>query len=459
MDLVYLFKGGNKTELFLSIKSVWNFLKGYRHIYVVGDYVTFPTVKSVISLQHGTSRYNNSYLKIVDACNHPDISDDFLLMNDDFIFLKPVHVNDIPTYYLEGEIERLSTNLKDTRHSLFKNTVEHLKSEDKPLNHFDVHFPMVINKEKFLSMPSDKDYAYRSLYGNLFSENLKHLDQGDNVCKTLPEFSKKFETFSIISTHNHLIQEAKLNVLSKVKKLFSSKLYISMTSTPPRFKYLSEVIRNLKQQTRPFEKIILNIPKEYKRYPGEYQLPEEVLNDEKVYVNHVDVDLGPITKILPIKDLEFIDDMDLIFTVDDDIEYIKNIIHRFMNEFEREEREYAITGRGLVIKGKKAFRDGEIITRFLQGYSGCLYRKVYFKNFSEEYLDLILNKRECFVSDDIVISAWLEKENIKIKNLRLTISKDLKSLDYGLQEDRLSIERTNDVSVYVTAMKQLNIKT
>jgi len=458
MDLVYLFKGGSKTELFLSIKSVWNFLKGYRHIYVVGDHVDFPTVKVVMSLQNGSSRYNNSYLKIVDACNHPDISDDFLLMNDDFIFLKPVHVNDIPTYYLEGEIERLSTNLNDTRHSLFRNTVEHLKSKGKPLNHFDVHFPMVINKKKFLSMPSDKDYAYRSLYGNLFSKNLKHLDQGDNVCKTLPEFSKKFETFSIISTHNHLIQEAKLNVVSKIKKLFSSKLYISMTSTPPRFKYLLEAVKKLKQQSKPFEKIILNIPKEYKRFPGEYQLPEEITNDEKVYVNYIDVDLGPITKILPVKDLDFIHDMDLIFTVDDDIEYARNLLHRFVREFEKEEREYAITGRGLLIKGKKAFRDGEMFSKFLQGYSGCLYRKVYFKNFSEEHLNLILNKRECFVSDDIVISNWLEKQNTKIKNLRLTTNKDVKSLQYGLQEDRLSIERTTDVDVYVTAMKQLNIE-
>lgn len=458
MDLVYLYKGGSKTELFLSIKSVWNFLKGYRHIYVVGDYVFFPTVKNVISLQHGTSRYNNSYLKIVDACNHPDISDDFLLMNDDFMFLKPVHVNDIPTYYLEGEIERLSTLNKDTRHSLFSTTVEYLKSQNKPLNHFDVHFPMVINKEKFLSMPTDKEYAYRSLYGNLFSENLQHLDQGDNVCRNLQEFNSKIETFSIISTHNHLIQEAKLNVVSKIKKLFSSKLYISMTSTPPRFKYLAEAIKKLKQQTRPFEKIILNIPKEYKRYPGEYTLPEEILSDDKVYVNYIDIDLGPITKVLPVKDIDFINDMDLIFTVDDDIEYTNTTIQRFINEFEREEREYAITGRGLIIKGKKAFRDGEIITNYLQGYSGCLYRKVYFKNFSDAYLDLILNKRECFVSDDIVISAWLENQNIKIKNLKFTVGKDLKSLDYGLQEDRLSLERTHDVSVYVTAINQLKTK-
>ena len=458
MDLVYLFKGGSKTELFLSIKSVWNFLKGYRHIYVVGDHVDFPTVKVLMSLQNGTSRYNNSYLKIVDACNHPDISNNFILMNDDFIFLKPVHVNDLPTYYLKGGIEDLSTNLKDTRHSLFKSTVDYLKSQNKPLNHFDVHFPMIINKKKFLSMPSDKDYAYRSLYGNLFSKNLEHLDQGDNVCRTLQEFSSKFEKFSIISTHNHLIQEAKLNVVSKVKKLFLSKLYISMTSTPPRFKYLAEAIKNLKQQTRPFEKIILNIPREYKRYPGEYSFPEEVLNDDKVYVNYIDVDLGPITKILPIKDLDFINDMDLIFTVDDDIEYARNLLHRFVREFEKEEREYAITGRGLMIKGKKAFRDGEIFTRFLQGYSGCLYRKVYFKNFSEEHVNLILDKRECFVSDDIVLSAWLEQQNIKIKNLRVTTNKDVKSLDYGLQEDRLSIERTTDVKVYLDAAKQLNIK-
>ena len=90
-----------------------------------------------------------------------------------------------------------------------------------------------------------------------------------------------------------------------------------MTSTPPRFKHLSEAIKNLKQQTRPFEKIILNIPKEYKRFPGEYQLPEEVLNDEKIYVNYVDVDLGPITKILPVKDLEFINDMDVCMAAAD----------------------------------------------------------------------------------------------------------------------------------------------
>jgi hypothetical protein len=458
MDLVYLFKGGSKTELFLSIKSAWNFLKGYRHIYVVGDYVNFPTVKVIMSLQNGTNRYNNSYLKLVDACNYSDISDDFILMNDDFIFLKPLHVNDLSNYYIKDQIESLSNNLNDTRNHLFKNTVDYLKSKNKPLNHFDVHFPMVINKNNFLSMPSDKEYAYRSLYGNLFYKKLKHLDQGDNVCKNLKEFNIKLKTFSIISTHDNLIKEAKINVVSKIKKLFSSKIYISMTSVPSRFTHLPEIIKNLKLQTTAFEKIILNIPKEYKRYPGEHILPEEIINDEKVYINYIDVDLGPISKIIPVKDLDFINNMDLIFTVDDDVEYSSNLLQKFVKEFEREQNEYVITGRGLSIKNNKAFGDIKPITRFLQGFSGCLYRKAYIKDFSEEYINIILNNRESFVSDDIILSLWLEKQNIKIKNLKLEKNKEVKPLNFGLQEDRLSIERTSDVKVYVDAAKQLNVE-
>jgi hypothetical protein len=456
MDLVYLYKGGSKTELFLSIKSVWNFLKGYRHIYIIGDYVEFPTVKSVISLQHGTSRYNNSYLKMIDACNHPDISDDFLLMNDDFIFLKDVHVNDIPTYHLTG-IKELGNNPADTRHVLFRNTTEYLESQNKPLNHFDVHFPMVINKKKFLSMPSDKEYAYRSLYGNLYSENLEYLEHGDNVCRSLDEFNKKFEKFPIISTHNSLILEGKLNVIGKLKKHFSSKLYISMTSTPPRFEKLPEVVKYLKAQTVPFEKILLHIPKEYKRFPGEYTLPDSILNDEKIYVNYVDVDLGPITKVLPVKDLDFVNNADLIFSVDDDIAYSPNTLKRFILEFQKEEREYAITGCGLKIERFKARRNSERIVSLLQGFSGCLYRKVHFKNFSDQYLTAILNNHECFVSDDIVISGWLKEQNIKIKGLNN--SKDLKTLDYGFNQDALHKERPNGyVGIYVEAMKQLNFK-
>lgn len=454
MDLVYLYKGGSKTELFLSIKSVWKFLKGYRHIYIVGDYVEFPTVKNVISLQHGTSRYNNSYLKMIDACNHPDISDDFLLMNDDFIFLKDVHVNDIPTYHLTG-IKELGNTPADTRHVLFRNTAEYLESQNKPLNHFDVHFPMIINKKKFLSMPSDKEYAYRSLYGNLYSENLEYLEQGDNVCKSLDEFSKKFEKFPIISTHNKLIMDAKLNVVGKLKKHFLPKLYISMTSTPPRFEKLPEVIKYLKAQTVSFEKILLHIPKEYKRFPGEYTLPDSILNDEKIYVNYVDVDLGPITKVLPVKDLDFVNDADLIFTADDDVGYMPNVLRKFLIEFEREEREYAITGKPLKIVNSQAQTDFNKIVGFVQGFSGCLYRKVYFKNFSDEYLEAILSNHECFVSDDIVISGWLKQQNIKIKGLNNI--RDLRILNHGLQNDRLSAERPRGyVKIYVEAMKQLN---
>jgi len=70
-------------------------------------------------------------------------------------------------------------------------------------------------------------------------------------------------------------------------------LVISLTTIPPRFAQLPRVIAGLRAQTACPARILLTIPRQYRRFPGSYALPKlegvEVLRPER--------DPGPIGKV------------------------------------------------------------------------------------------------------------------------------------------------------------------
>lgn len=118
------------------------------------------------------AKERNIMRKVLAACDHPDISDDFFFMNDDLFLLKKPPV-DYPFYY-DKPLERKVETRRSQDHYLWaqRNTCEILKKEGLPTLNYDVHFPIVYNKEKFKQVMAMYDwsiqhgYVVKSLYCN-----------------------------------------------------------------------------------------------------------------------------------------------------------------------------------------------------------------------------------------------------------------------------------------------------
>jgi len=190
IDLVYILGTGSKwnnIELRLSLRSVEKKLTGYRNIYIVGENPGFLSQKVIHlpfpDMLSSKNADGNMALKILHACANPELSDDFLFMNDDFIINKPVNTLKFPLYH-KGDMKERSDEYwkaQPYRYRL-RRTFEALLERGLPTMQYDYHAPMIMNKHKFIEVMAQYDFqsdiglTFRSLYGNTLKLPAEHLD-------------------------------------------------------------------------------------------------------------------------------------------------------------------------------------------------------------------------------------------------------------------------------------------
>lgn len=173
MDWVIPVKQAEPTdELRYALRSIavnaphdriW--LVGYRPAWVRG-------VEHIPTRQKGT-KYANTTLAVRAACEHPDVSDPFVLANDDFFILRPLRrvpvlhrgpVRDVEAYYATRANGKYVRGMRETRELM-----EALGIED-PLS-YELHVPLPIRKSgmlRALDVGAHLPVLHkRSLYGNL----------------------------------------------------------------------------------------------------------------------------------------------------------------------------------------------------------------------------------------------------------------------------------------------------
>jgi hypothetical protein len=190
MDMVWVYKNtSNSDELEYSIKSAKNVEHG-REI-VVGDKPLFETTaehkKPYIVRWAYLSPHHDVVSKLNYACTL-DISDDFILMNDDFYCLIPTTIPTAHRGTLDDHIAGRRVN--DSYTKTLSKTNDYLKSLgiDKPLS-YELHIPMVFNKDKLSIMYEELIPRYthasvmltRSLYGNIYNIGGEYMDDVKNA--------------------------------------------------------------------------------------------------------------------------------------------------------------------------------------------------------------------------------------------------------------------------------------
>lgn len=174
MDVLYILGRGSKhddMELRLSLRCLEKNARGVDRVFIVGNCPDWVQNVTHIPAEDTWTAENNAFQKILKACRS-DISDEFLLMNDDFFMIESFSTN--YEYFSKGKLEKREKN--DPYSLSINKTFDFVKRYNKTPNNFEVHCPFRINKHRALLLEGIAEYfkkqdtgiLFRSLYGNVF---------------------------------------------------------------------------------------------------------------------------------------------------------------------------------------------------------------------------------------------------------------------------------------------------
>jgi hypothetical protein len=192
MDFVYICKDGINEELRYSIRSVVESFPD-SNIWVVGGKPPWY-IGNYINVKQVLTKYRNAIQNLKAICNSNEISEEFVLMNDDFYIIK--NINTIKTYNGGLLLDKINLYQKINSNSNYTRklaaTYKKIKSlgTENPLD-YELHVPMVMEKKKLKQILENNDqFLWRSIYGNVFGvggeqmEDVKVYSRGPLVLKS-----------------------------------------------------------------------------------------------------------------------------------------------------------------------------------------------------------------------------------------------------------------------------------
>lgn len=173
MDVVYVTRNGENPELRYSLRSLSNI--DHNQVWVFGGlpaWLDTHVVNVRIRRQSPADPYGSVRGHIAAACNTPDVSDPFMLWNDDFYAMR--YVGEIPPMHrgplskLVAEMEHLNTPWVRG----LREVAEALSEWTNPVS-YDVHAPLIVHKNdmrealRWASSAKNSAAHVRTFYGNL----------------------------------------------------------------------------------------------------------------------------------------------------------------------------------------------------------------------------------------------------------------------------------------------------
>lgn len=187
MDLIYPLGSGSKwnnNEIRFSIRSAFKNLSGFRNIYVIGDdpgclqhlatiegheihFLPFPD-------KYGHRNADGNIIeKVRYTCTIPELSEHFIMMNDDNYFLKHMHVSQVTPFH-KGNMNNIDPiAFVSTWGARLGRTRLHLTLQGLQPLHFDHHAPFPMQKslvqatyDRFPDYKTDIGLTVKSLYGS-----------------------------------------------------------------------------------------------------------------------------------------------------------------------------------------------------------------------------------------------------------------------------------------------------
>lgn len=175
LDAVYFVRDGENEELRYSLRSVEANLR-CRKVWIIGgkpddinpdEFARIPQPKS-----NGTKwdRVRSNFRLVA---SNDEITEDFILMNDDFFINQPTSkIEPATAGTLQEHIERIERNYRNapTTYTIeLRRAQRVLEEAGLTTNSYELHIPMIINRKKLAETLAffPPRHATRSLYGNL----------------------------------------------------------------------------------------------------------------------------------------------------------------------------------------------------------------------------------------------------------------------------------------------------
>jgi len=213
LDVVYVVREGETNEsLIYSLRSLDNIPHG--KVFISGGCP--PELKGVYHIQKDAGGMEmpdqeDSNLNLFLASINPDLSDDFIFMNDDFFILKKLP--EIPVMHQGSLDERIAAYRSDNR---FHQAYSLIRTRDvlmtlnnynpaEPLLSYELHMPMVMNKYKLAYMFEMwrslglELFALRprTMYGNMYKLKGVNTRDAKNTVDTEGRFTSTGVDFDI----------------------------------------------------------------------------------------------------------------------------------------------------------------------------------------------------------------------------------------------------------------------
>ena len=225
------------------------------------------------------------------------------------------------------------------------------------------------------------------------------------------------------------------------------KYIVSFTTSPIRIHKCQPMLLSILNQSRKPDLIILNIPKIFNRTGETYDIPKNV--SDHVFINIVETDMGPGTKIIPtikyLIDNNYDKNDTRIIYLDDDIRYMRRMIECYEKNIAiNDNSTWTASGfdfMNLHFIGKRNNNDTCVIA---EGYGAVCVKLSIFDNTFFDYIDRYIHDIDCKLSDDVILSNYYHRKNIKIRIMNIPGEYSLidmwsqhSILDYGNQTDAL----------------------
>lgn len=185
MDILYVIKSEILNEdLRWSLRSVEKYVSGFDRIFIAGFKPPFSIGMTHVPVVQLGTKYQNVLGNITQAVKTTDISEDFVLMNDDFIAIKPIDLTKDKLNYIAGDLDEKCEEVAQLRQSPWRRGFPVARDllrkicKHKKLYNYAVHTPYIINKKKFLEMleipevkavlDTNRTFLLRVVYGNLY---------------------------------------------------------------------------------------------------------------------------------------------------------------------------------------------------------------------------------------------------------------------------------------------------
>ena len=151
-DIVYILKTELESEeLKYSLRSVEKNFPHGKIWFVGGQPKGFRNVSRLQHEQTGNCKWELIRSSMWKAVNAEDLTEDFFLFNDDFFIMEPVDTDKFINF-VDGTLSRRIDELHREGMNPYCRTLFKLEQElltmHEPTMNFDVHLPMLLNKEQ-----------------------------------------------------------------------------------------------------------------------------------------------------------------------------------------------------------------------------------------------------------------------------------------------------------------------